>query len=47
MFFDLAHGYFAGGIARRLNDLGVAIPAERELHARCHALSGNLVSLLR
>ncbi len=46
-FFDLAHGYFARGIARRLNDIGVIIPVKRELEARSHALSGNLVSLLR
>jgi hypothetical protein len=46
-FFDLAHGYFARGIARRLKEIGVAIPAQRELNARSHALSGNLVSLLR
>lgn len=46
-FFDLAQGYFARGIARRLNDIGVSIPAKRELAARSHALSGSLVSLLR
>jgi AcrR family transcriptional regulator len=46
-FFDLAQGYFARGIARRLNDIGVSIPFKRDLEARSHALSGNLVSLLR
>lgn len=46
-FFDLAHGYFARGIAQRLNDIGVSIPSKRELEARSYALSGNLVSLLR
>lgn len=46
-FFDMAHGYFARGIARRLKDIGVAIPDKRALDARSHALSGNLVSLLR
>jgi AcrR family transcriptional regulator len=46
-YFDMAEGCFARGIARRLMDMGVAFPAKRELDARSHALSGNLVSLLR
>jgi AcrR family transcriptional regulator len=46
-YFDLAHGHFSRGIARRLIDMGVAFPDKRELDARAHALSGNLVALLR
>ena len=46
-YFDLAQGYFARGIARRLKEIGVPIPDQRELDARAHALAGNLLSLLR
>ena len=47
-FFDLAEGYFARGIERRLNESGrfAKIP-QRELAARASALSGSLLSLLR
>jgi AcrR family transcriptional regulator len=47
-FFDLAEGYFARGIARRLTESGQSakIP-QRELNARAAALSGSLLSLLR
>jgi len=47
-FFDLAQGYFARGIARRLRDMGLKrnlLPSE--LDARSHALAGNLLSLLK
>lgn len=46
-FFDLAEGYFARGIARRLKEIGRANLAQRELEARSHALAGNLLSLLK
>jgi AcrR family transcriptional regulator len=46
-FFDLAQGYFARGIARRLKEMGPANPVQRELDARSHALAGNLLSLLK
>ena len=46
-FFDLAQGYFARGIARRLKEIGLPIPDQREFDARAHALAGNLLSLLR
>jgi len=46
-YFDLAHGYFARGIARRLSDIRVAFAEKRELDARSHALSGSLMCLLR
>ncbi len=46
-FFDLAQGYFARGIARRLKEIGLPVPDQRELEARAHALAGNLLSLLR
>lgn len=46
-YFDLAHGYFARGIARRLQEIGVAILDKRALDARSQALSASLVSLLR
>jgi len=46
-FFDLAEGYFAHGIARRLREMGRANLAQRELEARSHALAGNLLSLLK
>lgn len=47
-FFDLAEGYFARGIERRLTESGklTKIP-QRELAARASALSGSLLSLLR
>jgi AcrR family transcriptional regulator len=47
-FFDLAEGYFARGIERRLNESGRLpnIPP-REVAARASALSGSLLSLLR
>lgn len=47
-FFDLAEGYFARGIERRLTESGrfTKIPP-RELAARASALSGSLLSLLR
>lgn len=37
-FFDLAQGYFARGIARRLKDMGRAHLAARELDARSHSM---------
>jgi AcrR family transcriptional regulator len=46
-YFDLAQGYFARGIARRLKEIGLLIPDQRELDARAHAVAGNLLSLLR
>ncbi len=46
-YFDLAQGYFARGIARRLKEIGVSIPAQRESDARSHALAGTLLSLLK
>jgi len=47
-FFDLAEGYFARGIARRLAESGrLADLPPRELSARAAALSGSLLSLLR
>jgi AcrR family transcriptional regulator len=46
-FFDLAQGYFARGIARRLKEIGLLIPDQREFDARAHALAGSLLSLLR
>jgi AcrR family transcriptional regulator len=47
-FFDLAEGYFARGIERRLKESGrfAKIPP-RKLAARASALSGSLLSLLR
>jgi AcrR family transcriptional regulator len=47
-FFDLAEGYFARGIERRLVESGrlPKVP-QRELAARASALSGSLLSLLR
>lgn len=47
-FFELAQGYFARGIARRLRDMGLKknlLPSE--LDACSHALAGNLLSLLK
>jgi AcrR family transcriptional regulator len=47
-FFDLAEGYFARGIERRLAESGrMAEVAPRELAARAAALSGSMLSLLR
>lgn len=47
-FFDLAQGYFARGIERRLAESGrLAHLPPRELGARAAALSGSLLSLLR
>jgi len=37
-FFDLAQGYFARGIARRLAGMGPANLAQRGLDARSHAI---------
>jgi AcrR family transcriptional regulator len=47
-FFDLAQGYFARGIERRLVESG-RLPKlpQRELAARASALAGSLLSLLR
>jgi AcrR family transcriptional regulator len=47
-FFDLAQGYFARGIERRLVE-SERLPklAQRELAARASALAGSLLSLLR
>ena len=47
-FFDLAQGYFARGIARRLRESG-RLPkiSKPELDARSAALAGSLLSLLR
>ncbi len=47
-FFDLAQGYFARGIERRLVESG-RLPKlpERELAARASAMAGSLLSLLR
>jgi AcrR family transcriptional regulator len=47
-FFDLAEGYFARGIERRLIESGrLSRVPQRELAARASALSGSLLSLLR
>jgi AcrR family transcriptional regulator len=46
-FFELAQGYFARGIARRLKEIGPANLVQRELDARSHALAGSLLSLLK
>jgi AcrR family transcriptional regulator len=46
-FFELAQGYFARGIARRLKEVGPANLVHRELDARSHSLAGNLLSLLK
>ncbi|HEV2492468.1 MAG TPA: helix-turn-helix domain-containing protein [Terriglobia bacterium] len=47
-FFDLAQGYFARGIEKRLIESG-RLPnlPQRELDARASALAGSLLSLLR
>jgi AcrR family transcriptional regulator len=46
-FFDLAQGYFARGIARRLKEIGPANPSQQELEACSQGLAGNLLSLLK
>jgi hypothetical protein len=47
-FFELAEGYFARGIERRLAESGrLTHIAPRELAARSAAFSGSLLSLLR
>ncbi len=47
-FFDLAQGYFARGIERRLVESGrCAKLSERELGARASGLAGSLLSLLK
>ncbi|PYU43981.1 MAG: hypothetical protein DMG54_10695, partial [Acidobacteria bacterium] len=46
-FFELAQGYFARGIARRLKDMGLKNLVQSELDARSHAFAGNLLSLLK
>src|ERR1700739_1068420 len=46
-FFELAQGYFARGISRRLKDMGLKNLVQNELDARSHALAGNLLSLLK
>jgi AcrR family transcriptional regulator len=47
-FWDLAEGYFARGIERRLVESGrLKSMPQRELAARASALSGSLLSLLR
>ncbi|HEY6765042.1 MAG TPA: helix-turn-helix domain-containing protein [Candidatus Sulfotelmatobacter sp.] len=47
-FFDLAQGYFARGIERRLMESGrLANLPQRELAPRSSALAGSLLSLLR
>jgi hypothetical protein len=47
-FFDLAQGYFARGIERRLVESG-RLPklSQRERAARASALAGSLLALLR
>lgn len=47
VFFDLAQGYFARGIARRLRQIGLPMSDQRELDASSHAFAGNLLSLLK
>jgi AcrR family transcriptional regulator len=47
-FFDLAEGYFARGIERRLTESGrLKNLSKRELAARAAALAGSMLSLLR
>ncbi len=47
-FFELAEGYFARGIERRVTESGrLAKLPQRELAARASALAGSLLSLLR
>src|SRR5260221_3247111 len=45
-FFELAQGYFARGIARRMRDMGLKSLGPSELHAQSQALAGNLLALL-
>jgi AcrR family transcriptional regulator len=47
VFFDLAQGYFARGIARRLRQIGLPMSDQRELDANSHAFAGSLLSLLK
>lgn len=47
VFFELAQGYFARGIARRLRNMGMKNVVQDQLDARSNALAGNLLSLLR
>jgi AcrR family transcriptional regulator len=49
VFFDLAHGYFARGIARRLGELSsrARLFSTGELAARSSACAGSLLSLLK
>jgi len=46
-FFELAQGYFARGIARRMKDMGLKNVGQCELDARSHALAGSLLALLK
>ncbi len=46
-FFELAQGYFARGIARRMEDMGLKSLGQSELDARSQALAGNLLALLK
>jgi hypothetical protein len=47
-FFDLAQGYFARGIERRLTESRpLSKLPQRELRARASALAGSMLSLLR
>jgi AcrR family transcriptional regulator len=46
-FFELAQGYFARGISRRLKDMGLKNLLQSEMDARSHALAGTLLSLLK
>ena len=47
VFFELAQGYFARGISKRLKDRGLNNLVQSELDARSHALAGTLLSLLK
>src|SRR5713101_5160339 len=46
-FFELAQGYFARGIARRLKEISPTNLVQRDLDARSQGLAGNLLSLLK
>lgn len=46
-FFELAQGYFARGIARRMKDMGLKSLGQSEFDARSQALAGNLLALLK
>jgi AcrR family transcriptional regulator len=46
-FFELAQGYFARGIARRLKDMALKNVVPSELDGRSHALAGNMLSLMK